>query len=73
VTVSRVFRIDPPRLTCWNELDGNGLCYDVAFVPNDMYVTTTGIDKPHAHCIHMGRAAGIVPFVRRDRPRGDDD
>jgi hypothetical protein len=39
----RVCSFNPTRLTCRNELDGDGRRHDVAFVPDEVYVVTTGI------------------------------
>ncbi len=38
----------------------------VAFVPEDVHVVTTGIDKPRLLCVHSGLAVGIVPFIVRE-------
>jgi hypothetical protein len=49
------------------------LCHAVAFVPDDVYVVATGIDKRHAFGIHEGLALGIGPFILRYGSRCDDD
>ncbi|HTF62786.1 MAG TPA: hypothetical protein VK638_08750, partial [Edaphobacter sp.] len=64
----RVFSVNPTHRSFRNKLDSDGLCHDVAFVPQDVHVVTTGIDKPHPLCVHVGRAVAIVPFVVRHRP-----
>ena len=68
-----VFSVNPTRCTCRNELDSDGACRDGAFVPEEVHVVTTGIDKPHPLCVHCRLASGIVPFIGRHRSRRDDD
>jgi Tol biopolymer transport system component len=48
VAVPRVGNVYATRSTCRNELDGNGLCDDVALVPDDVHMATTGVDESHA-------------------------
>jgi hypothetical protein len=43
VAVPRACSFNPTRLTCRNELDGDGRRHDAAFVPDKVYVVTTGI------------------------------
>src|SRR6266478_2385832 len=73
VTVPRVWSINPTRRPCRNELDGDGACHDGAFVPEEVHMVTTWIDKPHPLCVHSGRAGGIVTFIGRNCSRRDDD
>jgi len=46
--------------------DSDGACLDGAFVPEDVHVVTTGIDKPRLLCVHSGLAVGIVSFIVRE-------
>jgi hypothetical protein len=73
MAVPRVCSVNPSRRVCRNELDSNGGCLDGAFVPDDVDMVTTGIDKTHPCCVHMGRAVGIVPFIGRHCSRCDGD
>ena len=53
VAVPGICNVNPTRRICGNELNGDGLCLDIAFVPEDVYVVTTGIDKSHPRlCTH---------------------
>jgi hypothetical protein len=45
MAVARVGSVNPTRLTCRNEPDGDDLCLDSAFVSDDVCVATTKIDK----------------------------
>src|SRR5206468_3601097 len=63
VAVPRVCNVDATRLTCRNEPDGDDLCRDIAFVSDDVHVVTTGVNKRHPRCVHLRRAAGIVPLI----------
>jgi hypothetical protein len=62
-----------PRLTCRNKLHGQRLRHIAGFVPNDVHVITSRIDKPHPHCVDMGLALGVVAFTGRHGSRRDDD
>jgi hypothetical protein len=73
VTVSRVCDVDPPRGICWKELHCDGLCFDSSFVPQDVYMSATGIDKCHPCFVYMRFAGGIVAFIVRHRSGSDDD
>ena len=73
VTVTRICNVNPTHRICRNELNSDGLCLDIALVPEDVYVVATGIDKPHPRFVHMRLALGIVPFIIRDRSGRDDD
>jgi hypothetical protein len=71
--VPRVLSVNPTGRICRNELDGSGACLDGAFVPEDVCVVTTGIDKPLSLCVHLGLAVRSVSFVVRHRSHRDDD
>src|SRR5207249_6955346 len=71
--VPRVVSVNPTHRICRNELYCHGSRLDGAFVPDDVHVFTTSIDKPHPLCVHSGLAVGIVPLIGRDRSRRDDD
>ena len=73
VTVAGICNVDPARRTCRYELDDDGLCHDVAFVAEDMYVITAGIDERHILGVDVGLAIGIVAEVVGHRSFGDDD
>ena len=73
MAVPRIWSVNPTRLTCRNELHSDGLCLDGAFVSDNVHVGTTGIDKPHPCCVHMGLALGIVPLIGRYRYRSRRD
>src|ERR1700677_4532743 len=73
VAVSRMCNVNPTHRICRNELNSDGLCLDIALVPEDVYVVTAGIDKPHARFVHMRLAVGIVPLIIRHRSGRDDD
>ena len=47
MAVPRVRGINPSRLTCWNEPDGDGLCHDGALVSDDVHVLATVVNKRH--------------------------
>jgi hypothetical protein len=46
MTVPRISNIDPTRRIRRNELNSDGFCFYIAFVPQEVYVVTTRIDKP---------------------------
>jgi hypothetical protein len=73
VAVSWVCNLNPTRLTCRNELDSDGLCFDGAFVPEYVHVAATAIDKSHPCFVDVWLAAGIVPFIIRDNSGRNDD
>ena len=45
MAVAWVGSVNPPRLTCRNEPDGDDLCIDTAFVSDDVHVDTTLVNK----------------------------
>jgi hypothetical protein len=47
MAVPRVRRINPSRLTGWNEPDSDGLCHDSALVSDDVDVLATVVNKRH--------------------------
>jgi hypothetical protein len=55
--VPRGWSVNPTRLTCRNEPDGDDLCLDCAFVSDDVHVATTGVNKRHPCGVHVRRAA----------------
>lgn len=67
ITVSRVCNVNPLRVTCWNELYGDGLRLDSAFVPEDVCVIPATIDKRHSFFVHMQFAGRVVAFIVRNR------
>lgn len=73
MTVTWICDVDPARRTCRYELDDDGLCYDAAFVAEEVYVIAAGIDKRHVPGVDVGLAVGIVAQVVRHRSFGDDD
>jgi hypothetical protein len=73
VAVSGIGNVNSTRRICGNELNGDGPCFDIAFVPEVVYVFTTGIDKSHPLCVYVRPALGIVPFIVRHGPLRDDD
>ena len=68
-----VFSVNPTRRPCRYELDSNCACFDDAFVAKEVYVVTTGIDKPHPLCVHTWLAGGIVPLIGSHRSRRYDN
>src|SRR5580704_17305669 len=73
VAIAGVCNFNPTCRTCWNHLDGDGLCFDGAFVTNDMHMISAIIDKPHPCCVHMRLTSGVMPFIVRHCPGCDDD
>jgi len=73
MTVSWVCNVNPPRVICRNELYSDGLCLDSAFVPEDMYVIATKIDKRYSCVVNMRSARGIVTLIVCYRSHSDDD
>ena len=73
VAVPRIGNLNPALGICGNDLDGNGFRLDSAFIPQDVHVFSTGINKRHPRLVHMWLAFGIVPFIIRHRSRSDDD
>src|ERR1700739_4847216 len=73
MAVPRVRRINPSRLTCWNEPDSDGLCHDGALVSDDVHVLATVVNKRHPCRVHVRRAAGIVRLILRHRSCRDKD
>src|SRR6202521_4443664 len=71
--IPRVCGVNPTRLTCRNEPEGDDLCLDSAFVSDDMHVATTVINKRHSRCVHVRRATGIIPLILRHGSCCDDD
>jgi hypothetical protein len=79
VAVPRVCSFNPTRLTCRNELDGDGRRHDGAFVPDEVYVVTTGIrtrqtsgtprppGSPHrtSHQLMFEQVSGAGASIRR--------
>ena len=63
MAVPRVWGVNPTRLTCWNEPDGDDLCLDSAFVSDNVHVDTTVVNKRHPRCVHGTRASGIVGLI----------
>ncbi len=61
MAVPRVRNVNPTRLTCRKDLNGDARRYDVAFVPDDMRMVTTGIDKSHpsSHITSVNVRAGL--------------
>src|SRR5437763_9224647 len=61
--VPRSRSVNPTRLTCRNEPDNDDLCWDSAFISDDVHVVATGVNKRHDRCVHMWRAVGIVCLI----------
>jgi hypothetical protein len=73
VAVPGICNVNPTRRICGKELNGDGPCFNIAFVSEVVYVFTTGIDKSHPLCVYVRPALGIVPFIVRHGPGRDDD
>ena len=73
VAIPWVCNINPTGRTRRNNLDGGSLRHHVSFVPKNVYVITTGVDKAHPLRVHVRLAGGIVPFVIGYRSGRDDD
>ena len=73
MAVSRICNVNPTRRTGRNELNSYGSCLDSAFVPEDVYVVATGIDKHSPRFVDMLLAVGIMPIIVRHGSGGDDD
>ena len=73
MAVPRVGSVNPTRLTCRNQPDGDDLCLDSAFVSDNVHVDTTLVNKRHTRCVHGPRAAGIIPLILCHRSRRDND
>jgi hypothetical protein len=58
--MSRVCDVNTTGRACRNELDSDGLCQKVAFVPDDVRMVTPVIDKRHALGVRVRLAFGIV-------------
>ena len=65
VAISRICNVNPAHGICGNELDGNGFCLNGPFVPEDVHVVATGVEKRHPRFVHTWLAVGIVPFIVR--------
>jgi hypothetical protein len=73
VAVSRVCNVNPSWDIGWDELYRDGRRFNSAFVPEDVYVIATGIDKRHSCFVHMRLASVIVSFIVGHRAGRDDN
>jgi len=73
VAVPRVNDFNPARGIRGNNLDSDSSRLNIALVSEDVYVIASWVDKPHSCFVHMRLAAGIVAFIFRHCPSGDDD
>ena len=73
MTVPRIYNVNPARCIRRNKLNSDRFRLDIAFVPQDVYVVPTGIQKSHPCFVPMRLAVGIVTFIIRHRSRRDDD
>src|SRR5258708_39048389 len=63
VAIARVRNLYTTRSIGRNDLDSNGFGLDGAFIPEDVRMVTTGIDKRQPCFLDVWLASRIVPFL----------